>query len=159
MHFRHPGAQASIIGLAALLFACEPFHAALPIGVQPSLSPVGVALSVPRVSCSEEVDLDANLVDAIVDARIDNRSAASVIVRRDAFRLVASDGQAIPISNWDAASPVEVPARASKNLQLLFSTRGGFSCDRPMRLEPSNAARQGARTVYLPPVSFRPGPG
>jgi hypothetical protein len=141
------------------LLACDPFHAAVPLGVRPSLSLVGVALSVPRVSCSEEVDLDATLVDAIVEARIDNRSAASIVVRREAFRLVASDGHSVPTSNWDAASPVEVPARGSKNLQLLFSTRGGLSCDRPMRLEPSHAARQGARTVYLPRVKFRPGPG
>jgi hypothetical protein len=159
MHVRHPRARASTIGLAALLLACDPLHAAVPSSMKPSLSVVGVALSVPRVSCSEEVALNATLVDAIVEARIDNGSAASVIVRRDAFRLVASDGQAIPISNWDAASPVEVPARASKNLQLLFSTRGGLSCDRPMRLELLNAAKQGARTVYLPPVSFRTGPG
>ena len=132
------GSLAAAIVLVALSSACAPFRPAVVVGLQSPPARDGVALSVASVLCSENVDPDwpgANLVDAIVEVRVDNRSGATVVVRRGAFRLVAPDGRAIPASSWGQVQPLQIAANASQAFRLRFSTRGGLSCAGPMRLE------------------------
>ena len=143
-------------GFAALAPAC---------GLQPPIQDAaavakdGIQVAVLRQSCSQTVETEQpgnDLVEAIVEVEVRNSTPAPIGVRRDGFRLGASDGSAIRPSTWSANHLVSIEPGQAQTFQLRFMSRGGLSCSREMALEFPATIIKGTQPVKIEDVKFVP---
>jgi hypothetical protein len=125
----------------------------------PAVSREGVQLAVTGQDCSETIEPDQpgnDLVQAILEVQVRNATPAPLTVRRDAFRLLAPDGRALPATPFSDASPVEVRGGEAQVFQLRFMTRGGLACAREMTLDAADGVVASGRPLAIGAVTITP---
>lgn len=147
-----------IILAVALAPACAPLR--LPHkGGGPVASREGVELTVSRQSCTQNVDSDFHgddLVEEVVEVRVRNATPQSVMVQRDAFRLISPDGRGLRAMTWRAVDPLALNGGETGIFELRFMTRGAFECTAEMKLDPDGGLVMNGRRIEMSAVSFQP---
>jgi hypothetical protein len=125
----------------------------------PAVSPDGVKVALLGQTCSQSSEPDwkgANLVEVHVSVGVTNPTAASLVIHRDQFRLVAPDGTAVKTISVGAADPLSVEPGQQPSFELRFMTRGGLRCTTPMELETRGGVLAGDHPVTLASLRFVP---
>lgn len=147
-----------LAAVAASASACAPLR--LPVeNSGPARSREGVELAVTRQACTQNSDPDfpnADLVEERVELQVRNATSVPITVRRDAFRLITPEGDALETMTWPAADPMTLGGGQSRTFELRYMSRGGLACDREMRLEPDGGLRLDHGAVAVGAVRFRP---
>ena len=128
----------------------------------PSVSQDGVQLAVTRQRCAQVPEPDEygwDLVEATLEVQIRNATPATLIVRRDAFRLLGPDGTALKTLTWRAADPLAIDGGATRTFQLRFMTHGGLECAGEMALDVDAGLSLPDGPVKIGTVKFVPSRG
>jgi hypothetical protein len=125
----------------------------------PAVSAEGVQLAVTGQDCTQVQEPDQHdndLVEAVLEVQMRNGMSEPLLVRRDAFRLLAPDGTALRALTWRAADPLTITGGETRQFRLRFMTRGGLECAREMRLDAGSAVLLGDRPVHIQAIRFVP---
>ena len=153
-----------LVGLALLLGVLGPGCALAPPFKTsgPSVSRQGVQLAVTRQRCDQVQEPDEygwDLVEATLEVEIRNVTLAKLTVRRDAFRLLGTDGTALKTQTWGAAEPLTIDGGATGTFEVRFMTRGGLECAGEMALDVDAGLALPDGPVKIGSVKFVPSRG
>ena len=101
----------------------------------------------------------ADLVETTLEVQIRNATPATLTVRRDAFRLLGSEGTALKPQTWRAADPLTIDGGATGTFELRFMTRGGLECAGEMALDVDAGLALPDGPVKIGSVKFVPSRG
>jgi hypothetical protein len=146
-----------VLGIA-LAPACAPLR--LPYKSSgPATSPEGVTIAVSRQSCTQNVDPDfhgIDLVEEVVEIKMQNATPSPVSVQRDAFRLLSPGGARLKTITWRAVDPLLLAGGETRTFDLRFMNRGAITCTGDIVLDADAGVRLAGRPVQLGAIRFQP---
>ena len=133
-------------------------------GLQPPIqnsgtvtTPDGIQIAVLKQECSQTVETDwpgNDLVAVTIQIEVRNRTQKPLDVHRDGFRLVGTDGSAIPTSTWFASDSISLAPDEVRAFRLRFMSRGSLSCSKEIALESPSAIVRGTEIARIAPIGF-----